>query len=1036
VLAANKYRNAQPLLLQAVDVASRPSAYGGAAWEPDGAEQLGPNAKYVSRAGGWPWGVFGGRYIDANLAQQGATPWATVAANGTGAVTYTLNLLPMVQHAMATNRWVAIKLRSSNGARSIAGRTAPVRNTIVYTYADGTSTTHDATCIAIAEASTPVPITVFDVMPLPVFAEWPKPNPAKTLTGATASIRVVAFFSGAADLQAYLLDPPVNVQPNTGSGAGLAMQAGAYDAGLGAVPGIQVSHRFEDGRPASDFLHWQLADGKFKEAAFNPVIWGGANDPTKWPNTVAGRWLVPSGADGRTQNVSISSSAQLTAAGVTPPGPGLGALTVSIPDQQVPAGGAIDNNGTFGGECLLFVPESAFGRQTEVFWRYWLWIQSPIDSAPARRREYIRGGIAGNWEDRGGKFGIGVDCSGSYGGQRGSGGGGGGFGYVLRNAWRSPTPGADGPDNGGLMFGQHIVDDWNNDNNPPGYRYGYPDAGQWDIAEERNGQQGGRGAVLYPGRWIEIEGQFKRNTTAADGSWQPDGILRAWVDGVLVWEKTNMVFAVLPAQTFPYDPSKLRPVRDLGIKGLILNVFHGGQSPSSQAYTFHHALIAQSSIGRIGSVRTSGTAPLTLPTWVPAASSTQANVTKLTTANGLLANNFVDTTAPNYATYWHHYLVDAYSGGTYNIDYGPWGATILFGGGHAACSDNTLAAVVYGATQWSFKRLIDPSPTFDMHSLAGGALPTFTASEIQDLNSYGNYNSTGTGPHNYGQQRVDGLTASQLVDGKPSSPHSYGIGAVRPAAYGGAAAGTYIVPAVCAANRDTAIITGSVTCYTAAFASTAVPSNTQAWQKRFTHATFPSASTNAYALQAAAPQASHTEFDPQTNRVIWQCRGKPLFFVDETAPQAVDGYKVSTGAELDATDMSGSATRLVLVPERNLLVWVYQKISTGVIGVKYAINGPNPSWVAASPPTIGSPLVPTRWSCATWCPDSPGGGRIIIGDLQNNSAQYAELLIPTVLTDPWVFELVNYSQPIPSTVSGGDNSSIYGRFKYVPKLSA
>lgn len=62
----------------------------------------------------------------------------------------------------------------------------------------------------------------------------------------------------------------------------------------------------------------------------------------------------------------------------------------------------------------------------------------------------------------------------------------------------------------------------------------------------------------------------------------PDGELRVWVDGRLTFERTGMVFRQLPLHNPPVDPSKTqRPIRQLGVRELWFNWFHGGRNQNS-----------------------------------------------------------------------------------------------------------------------------------------------------------------------------------------------------------------------------------------------------------------------------------------------------------------------------------------------------------------------------------------------------------------------------------------------------------------------
>ena len=80
------------------------------------------------------------------------------------------------------------------------------------------------------------------------------------------------------------------------------------------------------------------------------------------------------------------------------------------------------------------------------------------------------------------------------------------------------------------------------------YRYhpGWPVSGTGQDVPWKN-------VMLVPGRTYEIEEEVQINTvsgpfdTNGNGDGNPDGILRAWVDGVLVWEETDFIFTHHPA---------------------------------------------------------------------------------------------------------------------------------------------------------------------------------------------------------------------------------------------------------------------------------------------------------------------------------------------------------------------------------------------------------------------------------------------------------------------------------------------------------
>ena len=92
---------------------------------------------------------------------------------------------------------------------------------------------------------------------------------------------------------------------------------------------------------------------------------------------------------------------------------------------------------------------------------------------------------------------------------------------------------------------------------------------------------GGRG-FLARDRWYCIEQQFKVNTPG-----RKDGVLRAWIDGYLVYEKTDV---------------RVRDVPRIRIEQVWMNVYHGGrEAAASELHLFiDSVVIARDYIGPMG----------------------------------------------------------------------------------------------------------------------------------------------------------------------------------------------------------------------------------------------------------------------------------------------------------------------------------------------------------------------------------------------------------------------------------------------------
>jgi hypothetical protein len=93
----------------------------------------------------------------------------------------------------------------------------------------------------------------------------------------------------------------------------------------------------------------------------------------------------------------------------------------------------------------------------------------------------------------------------------------------------------------------------------------------------------GQRGLLEHNRWYCIEQYFRLNTPG-----QKDGILRAWVDGELAFERTDI---------------RVRTVPELRIQRIWMNVYHGGAKPShqDQHLFIDNVVIARKYIGPMSS---------------------------------------------------------------------------------------------------------------------------------------------------------------------------------------------------------------------------------------------------------------------------------------------------------------------------------------------------------------------------------------------------------------------------------------------------
>lgn len=563
-----RYRTAQRQLLQAVPVAELPSRVAGG--QPFRLDQFGPTHRWVDSHTGWAWSRPGGDWIDASGQRHGSRPWLSVAADAgrssAESADYFGDLTALVQRTQSEPRWLALLLVGTGAPRSIAGRAHPrfAAPAIDVVYQDGQRARLACRLVAALDASSQQPQTTAMEVKLPAILEFEPPS--QPVQSAKLRWTVTAHWAGPpATIAVQLADPPVLAEP---ARAGLAAQAGPLDAQLHTRPGILGVHRYLDGRGLGDFVHPDRT-ALHSVRHCDPAIYGlGPTDTGKLPHLGAGKWhvegpplvLVPSGYGGE---------------GFAPLAPGLGALRLHMPATPgLQTGAKVDGNGTLGAHAMIFLPEPQYGRLDRLFVRYHLRLGLPLAVDPRQRLQLVRDGGTADWVGMSGKFGIGPDHSTSLGGVSAS--SGGGAGWQMRLSWYECDAGLGGPDERGIAPGFHLYDF--QANNPVGHRYGRDEPSQ----AERWGQRGGLGGMLYAGHWYCIETELRLNTVdSRAGTWQPDGELRAWVDGRLVYERSGMVFRTLPLQTMPHQPDRLPPCRELGVRALWLNWFHGGRLPNT-----------------------------------------------------------------------------------------------------------------------------------------------------------------------------------------------------------------------------------------------------------------------------------------------------------------------------------------------------------------------------------------------------------------------------------------------------------------------
>jgi hypothetical protein len=556
---------------------AHPQLFQGTAWAviapriPGGRERrawVGPNAEFVDRHVGWRWDRLGGDWLDAQGLRWGSQAWARMVT-ATGPLDlvrrYEADLSALLQKVQAEGRWCALVLRTQGVARKIGGLWSVGDRvpSLLVRYTDGSQ--EWLRCTLTAPSISGMPQATLSELPLPAFVEFERPR--KPVAAAQLNLTVVQHSSGASTIAVMLADPPLNQDPVR---QGVAQGAGRLDELILQQPSIIGAQRYLDGGRLENYVAPGLTN-TYASREFDPALWGGTPDTTKLPHRHLGKFVTAN-----IDNWATLVDSGFREEGFQPLVPGMSALRMYMPKQVSQDGEVVGYSGTGAANASIFMPEPHFGRLGRIFVRYYFRLGTPegpryVRNSKDRLQVYKEAGQKGpEWEDWGGKFGLMPDHTSTYGGTTGSSGGGGG--WQMRLAWADSDSDTHGPNDGGIRPGFHLFDF--GVRQPAGHNY----AGD-NAAKTMWGQRGGLGGILYANQWYCIETELKLNTVmdAAPG-YVADGELRAWLDGRLVFERVGMVFRSKPLALggIPDRPDQMPPVRDLGVRALWMNWYHGG----------------------------------------------------------------------------------------------------------------------------------------------------------------------------------------------------------------------------------------------------------------------------------------------------------------------------------------------------------------------------------------------------------------------------------------------------------------------------
>lgn len=277
-------------------------------------------------------------------------------------------------------------------------------------------------------------------------------------------------------------------------------------------------------------------------------------------------------------------------------------------------------------------------------------------------------------------------------------------------------------------------------------------------------------------RWYCIEQHVVINSvvgpfdTLGNGTGVPDGVLEAWLDGVKVFEKRDVVFTKHPA---------------IGIDEVWLDHYHGGTALPEEEHGFAMAALVVArkyigpmeslmsvvpalglSFGLVGSPAPPPAEP-DLPLWTPATDNTMADISSY-------IGTSLASTIPAYYSASKAEEQFAFSGRCGNKDFGLYGAYHQCGGGHSATNYSALSTLAFNYATVDWVRHTTP---YD-----------FTGQIFKDGLPNNDQGNAAALTHDF----VGEYPADQASTIQPGSMHSYDICAVKPPDAGGAANGTFI----------------------------------------------------------------------------------------------------------------------------------------------------------------------------------------------------------------------------------------------------
>jgi hypothetical protein len=518
-----------------------------------------------------PWQNVGGDWSDAAQVPQGTSAYATITFASAGPATTTIT--PLVQRWYASGNSGAYLQCTANAGyvASRANSNPALRPVVVLTLSDATTVQLTCSACAVANLTTSYPLTGQTLVvqaSSPMLLQFTLPAlGARTITKAVLTLNATQIY-GTTTLKVFELRPPK-----------------IFEGGQ-AVLGIADRYDHDDNIASDSQVYFATQ--------FDEPNWQGKLFPIGGLDSDS---VVVNDADLDTPALAVKYHV-----GEFSP-----CYLNHMWSQKVPGIPTTNAAGTLKIYEQITVPQyDTLNNQdcpSEVYFRYYLKLNENYQCAVDGKKLPGLAGRYGYWNS------LGTDK---------------GYYQVVNGNGGSPTKGTKITGSaypGGFYYSgwsmRHIAWAGPTDSNPYGDRvaagtYAYHAAMTGFYGDTWRWGTSSIGWIIYePERWYCIEQYVKMNTLSGpydalgNGVGNADGILRGWIDGVMVFEKKDIVFRKHPA---------------IRVDEIWLSHYHGGVIPAEAEHDFEMAnlVVASAYIGPMRGVSTGGgQGPVTgTPLWL------------------------------------------------------------------------------------------------------------------------------------------------------------------------------------------------------------------------------------------------------------------------------------------------------------------------------------------------------------------------------------------------------------------------------------